>query len=662
MSINGQLIKINKKFIYDKGVRLTNTDAEYPTVGNTKINEIHYNNNEWMDSKDIGDQKINYGYTQRGWLNMINGLNSTYPEDFVPCDEDNPGLDCVGPYTVTDVKVLLDCIDLGLGNPTSALVQITGSSVSQNAILTSDTISFIFPFNGGSMTPLSNYPNQFSTSALAGLSSQPTIEEIIEEIIDCLESNQEEENNDVPDIASLQIQNQYALNNLATMIGNALNVLSGASVDPGNGTSTPPEVVESLFGMKLYYEEGNGELEAPDQYNGNISWMEWRNAGEIKHQYGFDYDGVNRLLHAKYKGKNEDNCKEMPEGAYDVLITGYDEMGNIMGINRKGLTDIIDDIPQYGQIDQMKYTYNPGSNLLGSVEESSNTNHGFKNSTSYSYDDTGNLISNGDNITNIRYSDYLDLPLLIEGPKGMIRMVYDANGRKLQQSYFKDGVQEKEYTYLDGVEFKDGKLESIYHEEGRIVYDGEIPNELNLPTMTYREYFLKDHLGNTRVRYVDKNGDGLIWVDTTDQKRNELTGSYHYYPFGMQWEYGTYRRDPINPPPGQGNFFYNQDVLNKYRYNGKEFIEEYDIGMYDYGARWYDPSIGRFLSVDPLAEKFGNESPYVYAGNNPLLYIDFDGREKIIGLDKNKKSDQNIIAGAQKYADDGAFDVAVGDC
>ncbi len=75
----------------------------------------------------------------------------------------------------------------------------------------------------------------------------------------------------------------------------------------------------------------------------------------------------------------------------------------------------------------------------------------------------------------------------------------------------------------------------------------------------------------------------------------------------------------------KGNFFAPQDVKNKYRYNGKEFIEDFGIGLYDYGARWYDPRIGRFLGVDPLADKYPNESPYIYAGNNPVANIDVDG-------------------------------------
>ncbi|MCB9326732.1 MAG: hypothetical protein H6571_23595 [Lewinellaceae bacterium] len=72
-----------------------------------------------------------------------------------------------------------------------------------------------------------------------------------------------------------------------------------------------------------------------------------------------------------------------------------------------------------------------------------------------------------------------------------------------------------------------------------------------------------------------------------------------------------------------GNWVATVGPKNDYLYNGKEFNEE--IGWYDYGARWYDPAIGRFNKIDRFAEKYVSMSPYGYAANNPISIIDING-------------------------------------
>ena len=84
-------------------------------------------------------------------------------------------------------------------------------------------------------------------------------------------------------------------------------------------------------------------------------------------------------------------------------------------------------------------------------------------------------------------------------------------------------------------------------------------------------------------------------------------------------------------------------VNNNYQYNGKELNEEFGLNLSDYGARWYSLSralgnaaVGRWWAVDPLAEKWNMVSSYSYVINNPLKFIDPDGKDLILDYRDSK--------------------------
>lgn len=195
----------------------------------------------------------------------------------------------------------------------------------------------------------------------------------------------------------------------------------------------------------------------------------------------------------------------------------------------------------------------------------------------------------------------------------------------------------EEYThYLGGFQYKNNELQFFPTAEGYVnVTDGGKFNYV---------YNYTDHLGNVRVSY------------SYDDRDNELKilEENHYYPFGLKHSYNTdkygFKHDDNN------NIFVVLEPVDRnkyqYKYNGKEFQDELSLNWYDYQARNYDPAIGRWISVDPLAEKYPGISPYAYCANNPIYYIDPDGREIVIPTSLKGSERRQIMRNLGKLTND----------
>ncbi|MBL7869532.1 MAG: RHS repeat-associated core domain-containing protein [Flavobacterium lindanitolerans] len=185
-----------------------------------------------------------------------------------------------------------------------------------------------------------------------------------------------------------------------------------------------------------------------------------------------------------------------------------------------------------------------------------------------------------------------------------------------------DGSTSTPTDYLSGFQYINGTLDFFPTAEG---YVKCYPAGGARPARYNYAYNLKDHLGNIRLTYgMDSEKGGLVILEEN-----------HYYPFGLKHEkYNSDKYEYVEISKEDGGYLIGIEPLGpqqrrsyQYKYNGKEFQDELGLNFYDYGARNYDPAIGRWMNIDPLAEKMRRHSPYNYAFNNPLRFVDPDGMQ-----------------------------------
>ncbi|WP_353328615.1 RHS repeat domain-containing protein, partial [Chitiniphilus shinanonensis] len=211
---------------------------------------------------------------------------------------------------------------------------------------------------------------------------------------------------------------------------------------------------------------------------------------------------------------------------------------------------------------------------------------------SLSYDGWGNVTSRGDGLS-YQYDAASTLRWANKGTSSQIAYTYDGAGTRVLS--LGNGVNRLEFTGADGLLYQ----------------------EVNLATGA-----TKDFIYHGRTKLADIEGSTTTWYHS-DPAGSPMAGTDQNGVLAWRTNYRPYGEKMVGATDKNTQWF-----------TGKPFEDK--IGLSYYGARWYDPTLGRFMAVDPVDVASDDEesvlrSPnrYKYANNSPLRYIDSDGRQEV---------------------------------
>ncbi|MFB9844039.1 RHS repeat domain-containing protein [Mucilaginibacter ginsenosidivorans] len=365
----------------------------------------------------------------------------------------------------------------------------------------------------------------------------------------------------------------------------------------------------------------SGDITGHSLYNGNISSSTLslnaiNNGTPVGNSYR--YDQLNRLISVR---QHSDLTSWTASNAYNEDFT-YDGNGNILTADRTAANNTADHFAYQYNRDNNSHLLN---NKLNYIQGNSTaTNLGAQTANNYQYDPTGNLTddhTSNQSVTGIQWSVYGKIRQLT-GTSGLINYTYNAAQQRVAKTsggtttYYVRDAQGNTLAVYDNQQSHINWREQHLYGSSRIGM--WLPNE-NLAdnnaqtiwqTLGHKQYELTNHLGNVLTTVSDlvtatDNGDN------TTSYTADITSAQDYYAFGAlmpgRAATGTYR----------------------YGFNGKE--NDNDVhgngNQQDYGMRIYDPRLGKFLSIDLLADQYPWYSPYQFAGNTPIEAVDLDGLE-----------------------------------
>ena len=336
-------------------------------------------------------------------------------------------------------------------------------------------------------------------------------------------------------------------------------------------------------------------------------------------RWRFSYDALGRLTEAEAVSGDRKHTE----------TTAFDANGNITRLVRWA-----DYAPMLNTAADVLYYTLDGNRPLSISDRGVNLAYAgsfdFKNrgrSGEYAYDGNGRLVSDPYKGMTVTYADWGTPEKITFDDGNHTAFTYTASGEKLKTEWRSgaanlragEGSPAVQAAVINSEELfgpfvcRDGRLD-------KFLFDGGFC-DLSSGVVKYR-YFVRDRLGSVR--------------SVADEDGNVLQQNL-YYARGGAW-------GDVCTAPG----------FQSYKYCGKYLDRKHGLDLYDYGARLYDPAAAFWTSPDPLCEKYYNISPYAFCNDNPVTFIDPDGRDWYKDTDNTFQYDINIhsqksLTNGQKY-------------
>ncbi|MDE6146582.1 MAG: RHS repeat-associated core domain-containing protein [Bacteroidales bacterium] len=332
-------------------------------------------------------------------------------------------------------------------------------------------------------------------------------------------------------------------------------------------------------------------------------------------------------------------------------------------------------IEQYGEYEERDMKYDANGNLLAmkrimSWEDSTHLSFGYSGNRMetvsaddslwrYSYDSDGDMVSDGHRGLELSYN-FLNLPSRIRiKDSGSLVYSYLSDGTMLSVTDSLSGRGLKfrgSFIYTVSPEGEES-VESVSYGEGRLYACTRTPSaddagqgSIDAGPDFIDTWFVRDYLGSVRM-VIDISRHEAQCLPEVILSRSD------YLPFGLPFSPARYsvasamqRSDASDAlqETSSGASGIPQSALTRWQYNGKpeQVTGIAETGLLDYGARFYDPYVARWTSVDPMADKYPGCSPYVFCADNPVNFVDPDG------MDKWSINWQGFIVWEEEYEED----------